>query len=362
MDRSLDEILAERQVSTLNAVAPTYYLMLTSTQPQTKNGGRGSRGPRNGGGGGGGGSGGGNRRRERERQDYPRDGVRKNYRDDQSRNLDSEWVHDRYDDNDSRRGGRYSRRRDDDLDKDQGSSRGTKIRVENIHYELTEEDLQGLFSRIGPIISLELLYDRSGRSEGVAYVTYESHKDATLAVKDFDGANAAGTGQPIRLSIIPAGAGSRRNPFDNAVKPGRPLSERITMPSGRNRSLSPEEDAARRGIDRYIPSGSRSGSPYTSGNRRDGRRPGARRERGGGGGGGGGGGRRRHEGDEEGAQRTGRDGRTKKTQEELDAEMDDYFGGGGNSNNAAAAPAAAAAATTAATANGTVDDDIDMIA
>ncbi|KAI6364330.1 hypothetical protein MCOR25_005668 [Pyricularia grisea] len=51
MDRSLDEILAERQ---------------------TKNGGRGSRGPRNGGG-----SGGGNRRRERERQDYPRDGVRK---------------------------------------------------------------------------------------------------------------------------------------------------------------------------------------------------------------------------------------------------------------------------------------------
>ncbi|TLD13141.1 uncharacterized protein PgNI_03081 [Pyricularia grisea] len=329
MDRSLDEILAERQ---------------------TKNGGRGSRGPRNGGG-----SGGGNRRRERERQDYPRDGVRKSYRDDQSRNLDSEWVHDRYDDNDTRRGGRYSRRRDDDLDKDQGSSRGTKIRVENIHYELTEEDLQGLFSRIGPIISLELLYDRSGRSEGVAYVTYESHKDATLAVKEFDGANAAG--QPIRLSIIPAGAGSRRNPFDNAVKPGRPLSERITMPSGRNRSLSPEEDAARRGIDRYIPSGSRSGSPYTSGNRRDGRRPGARRERGGGGGG-----RRRGEGDEEGGQRTGRDGRTKKTQEELDAEMDDYFGGGGGGGNNNATTTPAAAATTAAPATATVDDDIDMIA
>ncbi|ELQ44736.1 hypothetical protein OOU_Y34scaffold00058g9 [Pyricularia oryzae Y34] len=328
MDRSLDEILAERQ---------------------TKNGSRGSRGPRNGGGGGGGG-GGNNRRRERERQDYPRDGVRKA----DNAMLFSEWVHDRYDDNDSRRGGRYSRRRDDDLDKEQGSSRGTKIRVENIHYELTEEDLQGLFSRIGPIISLELLYDRSGRSEGVAYVTYESHKDATLAVKDFDGANAAG--QPIRLSIIPAGVGSRRNPFDNAVKPGRPLSERITMPSGRNRSLSPEEDAARRGIDRYIPSGSRSGSPYTSGNRRDGRRPGARRERGGGGSGGG---RRRGEGDEGGGQRPGRDCRTKKTQEELDAEMDDYFGGG-NSNNATTAPATAS--TTAAPANGTVDDDIDMIA
>jgi THO complex subunit 4 len=37
-----------------------------------------------------------------------------------------------------------------------------------------------------------LRYDRAGRSEGVAYVTYESKEDAEEAVKQFDGANANG--------------------------------------------------------------------------------------------------------------------------------------------------------------------------
>lgn len=51
---------------------------------------------------------------------------------------------------------------------------------------------QGLFRRIGPISRLELRYDRAGRSEGTAYVTYESHQDAKDAIREFDGANAAG--------------------------------------------------------------------------------------------------------------------------------------------------------------------------
>ena len=217
---------------------------------------------------------------------------------------------------------------------------------------MSEEDLQGLFSRIGPILELDLLYDRSGRSEGTAYVVYESYKDATLAVKDFDGANAAG--QPIRLTILPSGPSGRRNPFDTAIKPGRPLSERITAPSSRTRSLSPrqelEADAARKGIDRYIPSGSRSRSPYAHSRREGGRRPGARRERGG-----------RSQQGEEGGGRAERNARPKKTQEELDAEMEDYFGGGGGGGGAAATTTTAAAAPVA---NGghAGDDDIDMIA
>lgn len=52
---------------------------------------------------------------------------------------------------------------------------------------------QELFRRIGPITKLQLRYDRSGRSEGVAFVTYESKDDAAEAVRQFDGANANGT-------------------------------------------------------------------------------------------------------------------------------------------------------------------------
>ncbi|KAK7417202.1 hypothetical protein QQZ08_011726 [Neonectria magnoliae] len=314
MDRGLDEIIADTR---------------------SNNGPRNQRGR----------GGGGGRRREREpRQEYPRDGVKKSFRD-ESRNLDSEWVHDRYEENNSRRGPAPRRRRDSP-DHD---SKGAKVRVENIHYDLTEDDLDELFKRIGPVVRLQLRYDRAGRSEGTAYVTYELKEDAEEAVKQFDGANA--NGQPIRLSLLPSGPA--RNPFDTAVMPGRPLAERISTPRDRARSLSPhrhinDEDASLKGIDRYVPGhGSRSRSPMPR-RPRGGRRPGARRDN-------------RDSGDNRDRardQESGRGGRgnprSKKTQEELDAEMEDYFGGSAPAPEATNASAAPAQATTHV-------DDIDMI-
>lgn len=231
----------------------------------------------------------------------------------------------------------------------------------------TEHDannmLQDLFREKGPVTRVQLKFDRAGRSDGIAFVTYEHREDAELAIKDFDGANARGKphaatttaqyvntsqGQPIRLSILPT-----RNPFDTAVMPGRPLSERISAPGGRYT----EDDAARRGIDRYIPGGrDRSRSPGNGPRRRGGRRPGARRE------GGADSGRDGKDGKEGG--RGGRGNpRHKKTQDELDADMADYF-----TKNADDAPAEAAnggAADAGAKAEGDAPargpGDVDMI-
>ncbi|KAI1170546.1 hypothetical protein F4777DRAFT_107857 [Nemania sp. FL0916] len=277
MDRSLDEIVAESQARK-----------------------RGNRSRRGGGGNGGGGS---RQPRERERDAYPRDGVRKSTRDDR-RGLDSDWVHDKFESFHSRDQPRNSYRRRSPGPAQDG--RGTKIKVENLHYDLSESDLEGLFNKIGPVVKLELLYDRAGRSEGVAFVTYESRDDALDAIQEFNGANAKG--QPIRMTIVHSQP--RRNPFDTAQMPGRPLAERITRP----RSLSPNG----RGIDRYVPeTGRRSHSPRPR--RPRGRRAGTRRENAG----------------EGAARNTGRNGRPKKTQEELDAEMADYFdNNGGNATGA----------------------------
>ncbi|OAL73394.1 RNA binding domain-containing protein [Trichophyton violaceum] len=283
--------------------------------------------------------------------------------------LDLDWVHDRFeDDRDSRssrppRQPRTDRYNSGPADHD---SRGAKIRVSNIHYDLTQEDLEELFTRIGPVYSVSLLYDRAGRSEGTAFVTYKRLSDAETAIHEFDGANAKG--QPIRLTLVPSAAPRRRNPFDSAEMPKGSLFDRAERPRGRDsRSLSPEAAEAsggRRGrrnntnlappdnIDRYVP-GQRSPIRKHDSGRNRGRR-----------GGGGGGGRDSREAT--GSRNRG-SGRTKKTQEELDQEMEDYWGkanadtaGGANNNAAENQPAAAQPAAQPAPAAG-AEEDIDMI-
>jgi RNA recognition motif-containing protein len=88
---------------------------------------------------------------------------------------------------------------------------------------------QGLFRRIGPITRLELRYDRAGRSEGTAYVTYEAQQDATDAIREFDGANAAGktsklTQDPVRSSNV-INCRPADSPDAHAVGPGTSTSQ-----------------------------------------------------------------------------------------------------------------------------------------
>lgn len=219
---------------------------------------------------------------------------------------------------------------------------------------------------------------------------YSHVANAEKAIDEYDGANAKG--QPIRLDLLspsaPAAIRSeprirRGNPFDRVENP-RSLFDRVEVPKSkqrRARSASPDDGrgyGARRsgggrdptsrdrrgdiskhapnGIDRYVPgrdhgrSTSRRGHGGVEGRRR----PGERRERGG-----------------ERAGRDGRDseghrlvnGRPRKTQEELDAEMEDYWGNARTPEGAASTNGAAPAAHTTQVAQAAVtgDEDIDMI-
>ncbi|MCJ1481877.1 hypothetical protein MMC06_002037 [Schaereria dolodes] len=246
-----------------------------------------------------------------------------------STNIDTDWLHDKYeDDPESRRpakGPRNRRMVDRYSPEHDTTPQGTKLKIENLHYDLTEDDLEDLFTKIGPVLSTSLRFDRAGRSSGTAFVTYASSSDARLAIREFDGANA--NGQPIRLTLLPSassdarGKAVTRNPFDFAVKPGKSLFDRIEEPRGsRARSRSP--DAPRRtdttkpapdGVDRYVPGRmNRSRSPV--------RRGGLGRRNNGGG---------RDDGSRGGGRREMVNGRPKKTQEDLDKEMEDYWGSKG---------------------------------
>lgn len=213
--------------------------------------------------------------------------------------------------------------------------------------------------------------------------------DARKAVREFDGANAKG--QPIRLELIPPTAPAagrsemrtrRENPFDRVENP-RSLFDRVEAPKvggRRARSASPGYDRSnvdgrsrgvrdpplrdRRsdvsrpapdGIDRYVPGQDegKSSSRQRYGGREGGRRPGEKRERGG------------EQAGREGRGAEGRrvvNGRPRKTQEELDAEMEDYWGTSSSVNVDAsrngAVPAASLSAVQASAASG---EDIDMI-
>ncbi|USW52039.1 Putative RNA recognition motif domain, nucleotide-binding alpha-beta plait domain superfamily [Septoria linicola] len=336
MDRSLDEIIGELPA-------------------RGRGGGRGGRGR-------GRGRGDSDRRppppvsRAPRREEYPRDGVRK-YRRDEPTNLDSEWVHDRFEED------RYDRRgprapADDDRYGPRGSApSGTKIKIDNVHYELTEDDLRELFERVGPTVSVRLLYDRSDRSTGTAFVIYEDERDARDAFDKFDGCPA--NGQAIRLTIVPNGPAERGPPpralADRVERPPRSIFDRIeggrredSRDGGRRRRVR-SDSPRRQAVDSYPP---RSRSPVRRrgtprGGRGEGRRPGERREERGG--------RpaRKPRTDEEGRSLVG--GRPRKTAEELDAEMNDYWGSKGD------APAAESNGNGAANGeNGAGDIDMDI--
>ncbi|KAL8945031.1 MAG: hypothetical protein Q9216_000015 [Gyalolechia sp. 2 TL-2023] len=225
---------------------------------------------------------------------------------------------------------------------------------------------KGLFTRIGPINSLALRFDRAGRSSGTAFVTYQHLSDARLAIREFDGANAHG--QPIRLTLLPVAPVNDlrgrtvpvRNPFDTVERPSKSLFERTEDPrfgggsrarGGRSRSRSPGKPRrsdvskpAPDGVDRYVP-------PASGRSRVRSRSPRKRMDVGG-----------RERGRERRGGRNENSGaRPRKTQQELDKEMEDYWGpAAGQDESSAEATIAQNGVAASVTPVAVGDEDVDM--
>uniref|UniRef100_M4BX91 RRM domain-containing protein n=1 Tax=Hyaloperonospora arabidopsidis (strain Emoy2) TaxID=559515 RepID=M4BX91_HYAAE len=79
------------------------------------------------------------------------------------------------------------------------TSSGTKILVKNLKFDILEEEVRELFGTVGEVSKAEIVYDRSGRSKGIARVWFTRRSDADKAIKQYDGRTLDGLPMQITL-------------------------------------------------------------------------------------------------------------------------------------------------------------------
>ncbi len=75
-----------------------------------------------------------------------------------------------------------------------------KLYVGNIAFESTEEDIQEIFSEIGPVGDVSLVRDDLGRIRGFGFVTMREKEDGQKAIDALDGSEIRGRTIAVRES------------------------------------------------------------------------------------------------------------------------------------------------------------------
>jgi RNA recognition motif-containing protein len=69
----------------------------------------------------------------------------------------------------------------------------TKLYVGNLSYDTTENDLQDLFSKHGPVSEVAIMQDRAtGRARGFGFVTMATEEGAQAAIQALNGKEVQG--------------------------------------------------------------------------------------------------------------------------------------------------------------------------
>jgi cold-inducible RNA-binding protein len=110
---------------------------------------------------------------------------------------------------------------------------GSKVFVGNLDFSTTRNDLEALFTQIGPIRDVFLPIDRStSRPRGFAFIEFESAEDATRAIARFNGHELSG--RALRVN-----AAEERAPRLPSLGGGDPSSfpGPISKPKGSRRNI-----------------------------------------------------------------------------------------------------------------------------
>lgn len=70
----------------------------------------------------------------------------------------------------------------------QSQANSRSVFVGNIPYEATEEQIQEIFSQVGPVVTFRLVFDRdTGKPKGYGFVEYRDSQTALSAMRNLNG-------------------------------------------------------------------------------------------------------------------------------------------------------------------------------
>jgi RNA recognition motif-containing protein len=79
------------------------------------------------------------------------------------------------------------------------SSSGLQLWIENLPWDVKDEELRTYFQSVGPVESCEIQRRSDGKSRGTAIVRFTSPKDANTAIETLDGTEIGD--RPIRVRL-----------------------------------------------------------------------------------------------------------------------------------------------------------------
>nr|XP_058929830.1 LOW QUALITY PROTEIN: polyadenylate-binding protein 4-like [Kogia breviceps] len=88
--------------------------------------------------------------------------------------------------------GRFKSRKEREAELGAKAKEFTNVYIKNSGAEVDDESLKELFSQFGKTLSVKVMRDPSGKSEGFGFVSYEKHEDASKTVEEMNGKEISG--------------------------------------------------------------------------------------------------------------------------------------------------------------------------